>query len=103
MPAQLPNVCSPGFVDLDRELAFWREHFRHFPFFQPGLEFSDYVPAFKLGINMFLRSRGRGFDEQRDQLAVAYQRTRGDSRLDWQEACAATAAAWERMGDATEA
>lgn len=90
-------AMTRGFVDFDGELAFWREQFSRYPFFQPGLEFADYAPAFKLGINMFLHGRGRGFDEHSAQVIEAYDRTRGESRLDWHEACAAAVAAWRRM------
>ena len=33
----------------------------------------------------------------RDGLGETYRRTRGDSRLDWDEASSAAAAAWHRM------
>ncbi len=87
----------PSFVDFDGELRFWRAHHRHHAFFRSGLDFRDYEPALKLGINVFLDGHGRTFDELREQLSEAYDRTRGDSPLDWNEASPAAEAAWRRM------
>ncbi|MGH8086398.1 MAG: hypothetical protein ACREPV_14175 [Lysobacter sp.] len=97
MSGQVEAVDVPSFVDFDGELQFWRAHHRHHPFFRPGLDFVDYEPALKLGINVFLDGHGRTFDELREQLAEPYERTRGNSPLDWNEASAAAEAAWLRM------
>lgn len=91
------------FVDFDDELRFWRGGYRTSCFYRPGIEFEDYEPALKLGINVFLRSHGRPFDELRDQLAESYQRTRDSSPLEWHEASAAAAAAWARMSEQLQA
>ena len=94
-----PDAACQTFVDFDEELLFWRDRYRNSRFFRPGLEFGDYEPAIKLGINVFLRSHGRSFDELKDQLLESYERTRGKTPLDWAEASAAAGAAWERMHD----
>ena len=85
------------FVDFDDELGFWRDNYRTSPFYRDGMEFRDYEPAVKLGINVFLRSHGRSFDELKAQLADSYERTRGHSPLEWSEASVAAGAAWDRM------
>ena len=85
------------FVDFDGELSFWRDGFQNYQFFRPGFHFGDYEPAIKLGIDVFLHSHGRSFDEMKDQLGESYERTRGSAPLDWSEASAAACAAWERM------
>lgn len=97
MSGQFEATEIPSFVDFDGELQFWRAHHRHHAFFRQGLDFDAYEPALKLGINVFLDGHGRGFDELRGQLAEAYDRTRGNSPLDWDEASAAAEAAWLRM------
>lgn len=97
MSGQIESVGVPSFVDFDGELQFWRAHYRRHAFFRPGLDFADYEPALKLGINVFLDGHGRTFDELRGPLAEAYERTRGNSPLDWSEAAPAAEAAWLRM------
>lgn len=97
-----PDIARQMFVDFDEELLFWRDRYRTCGFFRPGLEFGDYEPAFKLGINVFLRSHGRSFDELKDHLLESYERIRGATPLEWSEASAAAGAAWERMHEKLE-
>lgn len=97
-----PDIARQMFVDFDEELLFWRDRYRNCGFFRPGLEFGDYEPAFKLGINVFLRSHGRSFDELKDHLLESYERIRGSTPLEWSEASAAAGAAWERMHEKLE-
>lgn len=97
MSGQIKAAGAPSFVDFDGELQYWRAHHRHHAFFRPGLEFEAYEPALKLGINVFLDGHGRSFDELREQLIEAYERTRGDSPLDWNQASVVAEAAWLRM------
>lgn len=98
-----PDIASQTFVDFDRELLFWRDRYQSCRFFRPGLEFGDYEPAIKLGINVFLRSHGRSFDELKDQLIESYERTRGTTSLEWSEASVAAGEVWQRMHDRLEA
>lgn len=93
------EIARQLFVDFDEQLMHWRDHLFGCPFYRQGLDFDDYGPAFKLGIHVFLRSHGRSFSDVKDQLGESYERTRGASRLDWPDASAAAAAAWQRMAE----
>lgn len=84
-------------VDFDEELTHWRNHYADSRFYREGLDFRDFEASIKLGINAFLRSHGRTFNELRDQLADSYERIRGATPLDWSEASIAAEAAWDRM------
>jgi len=94
--AAAPTRLSRDAVDLDCELSYWRTHYRA-RFGRPGLRFSDYEPAVKLGLDAYVRSliedRAQGEDELRDR----YRRVHGASRLDWDDARAVAAAACERL------
>ena len=85
------------FVDFEDEVTHWRNHYRDSRFYRDGLDFRDFEASVKLGINAFLRSHGRSFSELKEQLADAYERTRGTTPLDWSEASIAAEAAWDRM------
>lgn len=97
MSSHTTPAVAPSFVDFDGELRYWSSQYPDSPFFRPGLAYEDFEPAFKLGINVFLHGHGRSFEEQSGDLADAYNRTRGSSPLDWNEAKPAAAAAWRRM------
>ncbi|MGO1003117.1 hypothetical protein [Lysobacter sp. CA196] len=83
-------------LDLDSELTYWRNHYRGL-IDRPGLRYSDYEPAVKVGLDAYMRSRGRTLEEMQDGIGVCYRRTRGASRLDWDEARTVVEAAWSRL------
>ncbi|MBA2238464.1 MAG: hypothetical protein H0W24_07190 [Lysobacter sp.] len=87
------------FVDFDDEVSHWRENYSASRFYREGLDFRDFEPSVRLGINAFLRSQGRSFNEVKVQLADSYERTRGITPLDWSEASIAAEAAWNRMDE----
>lgn len=87
---------SPDAVDLDSELSYWRAHYRLL-FGRPGLRFSDYEPAVKLGLDAYVRGRIEGLPEAEDELRDRYRRVHGASRLEWDDARAVVAAACERV------
>ena len=91
------DAAQQNFVDLDKELTYWRYAYREHPAFSPNRSYEEYEAALKVGIHAFLDDHGRSFEEMRDALGETYRRTRGDSRLDWDEASSAAAAAWHRM------
>lgn len=90
--------ATPGLevLDLDSELSYWRNHYRGLVD-RPGLRYSDYEPAVKIGLDAYMRSRGRTLDEMRDSIDVCYRRTRGTSRLESDEAHTVVEAAWNRL------
>jgi len=90
------SALSLAVLDLDSELAYWRNHYRGLVD-RPGLRYSDYEPAVKLGLDAYMRSRGRTLEEMQDGIGVCYRRTRGASRLDWDEARTVVEAAWGRL------
>jgi len=96
MSGHVQHVAPPSFVDFDRELHYWRSHYRQSAFYREGLAYEDFEPAVMLGINVFLHDHGRPFEDQCDQLDSVYRRTRGTSRLDWDDGKPAAVAAWQR-------
>lgn len=91
------DAVQQNFVDLDKELAYWRYAYREHPAFSPNRGYEEYEAALKVGIHAYLDDHGRSFEEMRDGLGETYRRTRGGSLLDWDEASSAAAAAWHRM------
>lgn len=98
-PESDKDFARQMFVDFDDEMSYWRDNYDNCQFYRDGMEFRDYEAAVKLGINVFLRSHGRFFEELKDQLAESYERTRGNSPIEWSEASKAAGAAWQRMAD----
>ena len=93
------SPLSPSVVDVDGELAFWRAHYqRTATWHRDILPFDEYVPAFTLGISLFLQCHDyllEALDEQR--LAPRYARLRRHSRVEWHEARQAVRAGYLRL------
>ena len=79
------------------EEQHWRGNYEREPYYQRGMTFDDYAPA-RVGGEARGRYGDASFDDVEDQLASDYERARGKSRLEWDDARDATRAAWMRVG-----
>ncbi|MGO1073721.1 hypothetical protein [Lysobacter sp. CA199] len=84
-----PTPSTPG-------LSYWAIHYRDAEFYRDGLHFSDYAPAFYVGIAAHLEHPDRDFDDPQLGLSERYQRIRLGSALSWEQAEHAARSAWER-------
>lgn len=87
---------SPDVVDLESELGYWRGQYRTLPG-STALRYRDYEPAIKLGLDAYVRSRGRELRDMEEELIACYRRTRGVSRLEWEHARVIVQLAWEHL------
>lgn len=83
-------------VNPTAEEAYWREAYRHEPYFRPDFNFEDYGPAYRVGYTGPVRRQGE-FEQLEGELRSDFQRVRGRSRLRWEDAREATRAAWRRV------
>lgn len=79
------------------EDAYWRDNFEREPYYQSGMTYEDYEPAYRLGWESRVRYTGANFDDIDTDLARDYDNSRGKSRLSWEHAKHATRAAWHRI------
>jgi hypothetical protein len=94
----LGGTAVAEYYDPTVEEKYWRGAYETEPYCQPGFSFDDYAPAYRLGGESRSRYGDALFEEFEDELADEYERSRGRSRLDWQDARPATRAAWARIG-----
>ncbi len=87
-------------VDPALEESYWRDNYTNRPYFSPTYAYSDYWPAFGLGVSAFRSYPGRPYEEIEPELARDWSTARADSRLDWERAKGATRDAWHRLNDA---
>jgi hypothetical protein len=81
------------------EHEYWRENYRHEPYYTQGRNFEDYEGAYRTGYEGYARYGDRTWDEVETDLRSEYEtKNRGTSELTWDEARPATRAAWERLG-----
>jgi hypothetical protein len=84
-------------VDPTAEDAYWRENYAREPYYQSGLTYDDYAPAYRTGYTARTQYAGRKFDEVERDLESNYNRAKGASKLGWDKAKHATRAAWDRV------
>jgi hypothetical protein len=81
-------------IDPTSEDAYWREHYRHRSYVEPGTDYEAYRPAYRYGWESRSRYTGRRFDEVEPELAKGWS---GKSNLTWDKAKLATKDAWDRI------
>ena len=84
-------------VDPTREDAYWRENYSKSDYYQAGLTYDDYAPAYRTGYQGRAQHAGRKFDDVERDLEAGYNREKGASKLSWEKARPATRAAWDRI------
>lgn len=90
------HAMARAYEGSDHDL-YWRENYATRPYFENGLSYDHYAPAYRYGWEAQRRYAGRDFDEVESDLAVEWERFRGDSALTWDKAKSAARDAWERM------
>lgn len=79
------------------EDSFWSRQYAQEPYYEKGLTYDDYAPAYRTGYEARSRYAGRSFDDAEDDLQATYERSNGQSKLGWDKARLATRAAWDRV------
>ena len=86
-------------VNPSEEDRYWRDAHRQAPYYDSSRSYDDdYAPAYRLGYRARAASEG-SFDDAEESLRGEWERTRGRSRLDWNDARLAALDAWDRAND----
>lgn len=83
-------------VDPTIEDAHWSRIYAGEPYYVSGYTYADYMPAYRTGYMARAQYKERRFEEIERELEADYNRSKGASRLNWEQARAATRAAWSR-------
>jgi len=88
------EAVNPSVEDI-----YWRQAHIREPYYRKDFTYDDYGPAYRTGYEGASRYHGqnRRFDDVEPELRGDYQRLKGKSRLAWEDAKAATRAAWDRV------
>ncbi|WP_428940223.1 glycine zipper domain-containing protein [Fontivita pretiosa] len=89
-------------VNPTEEEAYWREHYRHRPYIQPGADYELYEPAYRYGYSSYAQHPGQQFEDVESDLQRDWEQARGQSKLEWEQARHATRDAWQRVRDRLE-
>jgi phage tail tape-measure protein len=84
-------------IDPTVEDAYWKEHHTSRPYYNKGMTYEDYKPAYHYGLASRTKYQGRTFDEIEPQLGTEWSKAKAKSRLEWEKAKLAARDAWERI------
>ncbi len=85
-------------VNPDEEDAHWRKTHQSEPYYDREYTYEDYEPGYRVGYSGYgVHANKGGFDDIEPDLRAEYERSRGQSKLDWEKARPASRAAWERV------
>ena len=89
-------------IDPTAEEAYWRENYSSRPYVTKGATYDEYGPAYRYGVDAYGRYEGRSFEQAEPELMRNWDRTKGTSKLTWENAKHATRDAWQRVSDFVE-
>jgi hypothetical protein len=76
--------------DLGRFEQIWHT----MPYYEDGMDWDDYAPAYRYGIGQYHGGESRTFQAAEPELERGWPSARGGSRLDWAQAREAVAHVW---------
>jgi len=89
-------------IDPTVEETYWRDNYEARPYVDSKYSFDDYGPAYRYGVDSYQRHSDRTFEEVEPELMRDWDRTKGKSRLAWNDAKHATRDSWNRISDSIE-
>lgn len=89
-------------IDPTAEDAYWRENYRTRVYVTGGAAYEDYSPAYRYGVDSYMRYPDRRFEDIEPELQAGWPAARGSSRLQWQQARHASRDSWQRLKDRAE-
>jgi hypothetical protein len=72
----------------------WKSNYATTPYYASGREWKDYEPAYNLGYSGYSQYRGKRFEDVEPDLERGWDKTKGNSRLAWNEAKGAVRDGW---------
>jgi hypothetical protein len=85
-------------VDPREDLGHFQQIFKTMPYYVDGMDWHDYAPAYRYGIQTWHANRGQDIEAMESQLHGGWeQAARFGSRLEWREARPAIAHAWQSL------
>ena len=81
-------------LDPAAEDAYWINQYQMESYYEEGLNYDDYGPAYRYGLEVY--APGSTFDEVEELLAENWSLWKGKSFLSWHRARDAVRASWER-------
>ena len=85
-------------AESNTEEMYWRDQHAKQPYAHKDYGYEHYELAYRTGIRAAQEHTGRQFEEIESDLALNYEKNKGDTALPWDQARPAVKAAWDKIG-----
>lgn len=85
------------------DLGHFEQIYREMPYYADGMDWEDYAPAYRYGIETYRVHGGQPFSEVEPTLQQGWARARDASRLEWVHARGAIEHAWRSLDETLRA
>jgi hypothetical protein len=75
----------------------WMPRYANESYYTDGMGYEDYAPAYQLAAARRAQAQDADFEAVRESLASDYEKVRGTSRLNWDQAEPAARASWYKV------
>src|SRR4051794_13401396 len=89
-------------ADPTAEDAYWRENYAKRPYYEQGVAYDEYQPAYRYGWESRARHGDRSYQDVESDLQAGWDQAKGQSRLGWDRARHAVRDAWDRASGSRE-
>ena len=86
-------------ADTRLDLGHFEQIHREMPYFIDGMDWSDYAPAYRYGLDTYRIRGAQPFADAEPELEQGWGRTRETSRLTWMQARSAVEHAWRSLDE----
>jgi len=86
-------------ADPDDSVGHFKEIYTSMPYYVQDMEWSDYEPAYRFGLETWRTRGNQTFEEAAPALGARWLKIRGGSRLGWGQAGPAVDHVWREMED----
>jgi hypothetical protein len=81
------------------EEQYWENNYRSRPYATDNYDFESYRPAYRAGIDSYSKNPGQSFESLEPSIRNNWNITRGNSNLEWDQACEAARDAFGRLSE----
>ena len=79
------------------DLGHFQQIYHAMPYYIDGMTWTDYAPAYRLGLDSYTTRGATPIDQAREALVAEWTQVKGISRLSWPQAEPAVAHVWDEL------
>lgn len=95
----LAGKATAEAIDPTAENQYWEENYSSRPYYDEQFPYEEYAPAYRTGWEARQLYPDAAFDDVQSDVEAHWDKTRAQSKLDWERAQPAVRDAWDRIDE----